>query len=53
MRGQIIMDMFKDAMMFLTRCVRRINVDCGAGKIGHVMQKLVADFLGNLMSFFN
>ena len=53
MSGQIVVDMFNDVMMFLTRCVRRINVDCDAGKIGHVMQKLVANFLGDLMSLFN
>ena len=39
------MYMFSDVMMFLTRCVHRVNMDCGIGKMTQMMQKLMSRFI--------
>jgi len=41
MSKQIAVYMFNGAMIVLARCVPKINMDCGIGKIGQMMQELV------------
>jgi len=52
MRGEFPVDMFREAMIFLTGYIHRINMDCGIGKITQMMKELVSHLFGNLLSFF-
>jgi len=53
MDRQIAVYMFNNTVVFFTRSVCRVNMNCSPGKIAQMMQELVLHLPGNLMSSFN
>ena len=53
MDRQRIMNMLLDTMMSFTGRTERVNVDGGVGQIPQMMEKLMPNLRGNVMSLFH